>query len=76
VSNGLSAAGFSKARFTASKWGSSPSQTTVFYSKDSQAATAEAVAKALKVAKAEKTSQSTNGGLAVVAAADADPVFP
>jgi hypothetical protein len=76
VSNALTAAGYPKAKFTALKWGSSPGQTTVFYSKDSQAATAEAVAKALKVAKAEKTSKSTNGGLAVVTAEDAAPVFP
>ena len=76
LSNALTAAGYPKAKFTTSKWASSVSQTTVFYSKDSQAATAAAVAKALKVAKAEKTTQGTNGGLAVVAAADADPVFP
>ena len=76
VSNALTGAGYPKANFTTSKWGSSVSQTTVFYSKDSQAATAAAVAKVLKVAKAEKTTQGTNGGLAVVAAADADPVFP
>jgi hypothetical protein len=76
VSNALTSAGYPKAKFTTLKWGSSPSQTTVFYSKDGQAATAEAVAKDLKVAKAEKTTKSTNGGLAVVTAADADPVFP
>jgi hypothetical protein len=76
VSNALTAAGYSKARFTTSKWRTSPSQTTVFYAKDSQAATAAAVAKALKVAKSEKTSESTDGGLAVVTAADAGPIFP
>ncbi len=76
VSNALVTAGYSKAKFTTAKWGSSVSQTTVFYSKDSQAATAAAVAKALKVGKAEKTTDSTNAGLAVVAAADADPVWP
>jgi Na+/H+-dicarboxylate symporter len=76
VSNALNVAGYSKAKVTTAKWGSSVSQTTVFYSKDSQAATAAAVAKALKVAKAEKTTDSTNAGLAVVAAADVDPLFP
>ena len=76
VSTALVTAGYPNAKFTTAKWGSSVSQTTVFYSKDSQAATAAAVAKALKVGKAEKTTDSTNAGLAVVAAQDADPVWP
>jgi hypothetical protein len=72
ASNALSAAGYKKADFTARKWGAAVSSTTVFYSKDSDAATAAAVAKSLGVGKPARTSRDTDGGLAVVTGPDAD----
>ncbi|HYY11479.1 MAG TPA: LytR C-terminal domain-containing protein [Kineosporiaceae bacterium] len=50
--------------------------TTVFYSKESQAATAAAVAKALGVGKAEMTTQNIGAGLVVVTGTDANTVIP
>jgi hypothetical protein len=75
ASNALSAAGYKKAEFTTNKWGVPVSTTTVFYSKDSEAATAAAVAKALGVGKASRTTRDTGGGIAVVTAPDADAVL-
>jgi hypothetical protein len=72
----LVAEGFKKANFTSNKWPAAVSGTTVFYSKDSQKATAEAVVDALGVGKAEKTTQSTGAGIAVVAGTDARDSFP
>ena len=72
ASNALSAAGYKKSDFTTRKWGASVSTTTVFYSKDSDAATAAAVAKSLGVGKPVRTNRSTDGGLAVVTGPDAD----
>ncbi len=72
----LVAEGFKKANFTTDKWSPAVSATTVFYSKDSQKATAEAVAEALGVGKAEKTTKDTGAGIAVVAGTDARDIFP
>ena len=72
ASNVLSSDGYKKAEFTTRKWGAPVSTTTVFYSKDSDAATAAAVVKSLGVGKASRTTQNTGGGLVVVTAPDAD----
>jgi LytR cell envelope-related transcriptional attenuator len=76
VSSVLSAKGFANAGTTQGKWTPTVSQTTVFYSKDSQSATAAAIVKALGFGKAEQTSKDTGGGITVVAVADADSVVP
>ncbi len=76
ASNALSAAGYRNADFTTSKWGASVSETTVFYSKQSQAATAAAVAKALGDVKVATTTRSLDGGLAVVTGPDAASSLP
>ena len=61
---------------TTAKWTPAVSQTTVFYSKDSQAATAARAVKDLGFGKAEQTTKGTGGGIAVVAMPDADSVVP
>ncbi len=76
VSSALSSKGYTKAGVTTAKWTPAVSQTTVFYSKDSQAATAARVVKDLGFGKAEQTTKGTGGGIAVVAMPDADSVVP
>ncbi len=70
------AAGWPKATFTTAKWPVAVTQTTIFYSKDSQKATAEAVAKSLRVGTAEKTTRDTGAGVALVLGPDAGDVVP
>jgi hypothetical protein len=72
VATALNSKGFPKAQGIKGGWAETVSQTTVFYSKDSQAATAAAVVKALGFGKAQHTTASTGGGLVVEAMADAD----
>ncbi len=74
VATALNGAGYTKAQGIKGGFGDATNATTVYYSKDSHAATAQAVAKELEVAKAVKTTQSTNGGLIIVAESDVDAV--
>jgi hypothetical protein len=68
VTSALKRAGFSGASVDTNRWHGTPvSQTTVFYAKDSQKATAEAIASALGNGTARKSSADANGGIVVVA---------
>jgi hypothetical protein len=75
AASALNGAEFPKAKSAGNWTGTRVSVTTVFYSEQSQAATAKAVASALEVGKAQQ-SDSADGGLVVVTAADLDSVIP
>ena len=69
VTTALKGQGFSGAAVNKNTWrGSTVGETTIFYAKNSQAATARAVAKALGGGKTRlSTSDAANGGIVVVA---------
>jgi hypothetical protein len=68
VTSALKSAGFAGVSVDTNPWHGTPvSQTTVFYAKDSQKATAEAIASALGNGTARKSSADANGGIVVVA---------
>jgi hypothetical protein len=69
VTAALKGQGFSGAAVNKSGWhGSTVGETTVFYAKESQAATAAAIVKALGSGKARlSASDAANGGVVVVA---------
>jgi LytR cell envelope-related transcriptional attenuator len=68
VTSALKHAGFSGASVDTNSWRGTPvSETTVFYAKDSQKATAEAIASALGNGHARKSASDANGGIVVVA---------
>jgi hypothetical protein len=64
----LKGAGFSGVSVDTKAWSGTPvAETTVFYAKDSQKATAEAIANALGNGHARKSAADANGGIVVVA---------
>jgi cytoskeletal protein RodZ len=68
ATSALKRAGFSGASVDTNGWHGTPvGSTSVFYAKDSQKATAEAIATALGNGHARKSSADANGGIVVVA---------